>query len=51
MTIKQTLRHYLNPLHVFCHLRRLGLDKKTSLRMARLYERYLFFFNGPSPKE
>ncbi len=44
MAIRQALRHLLNPLHVFCHLRRLGLSKKSSLKMARIYERYLFFF-------
>lgn len=43
MSIRQTLRHYLNPLHLFCHLRRLGLSKRTSLWVVRLYERYLFF--------
>jgi len=43
MTISEALRHYFNPLHVFCRLRRLGLSKKTSLRLVRFYERYLFF--------
>jgi hypothetical protein len=45
MAIRQTLRHYFNPLHVFCRLRRLGLSKQTSLRLARIYERYLFFLS------
>ncbi len=39
---RQTLRHYLNPLHVFCRLRRMGVSKRAALRLARLYERYLF---------
>ena len=43
MAIRQTLRHYFNPLHVFCRLRRLGLSKKASLRIVRIYERYFFF--------
>jgi hypothetical protein len=40
--MRQAFRHYLNPLHVFCRLRSLGISKRTSLRLARLYERYVF---------
>lgn len=42
MAIRDALRHYFNPLHIFCRLRRLGLGKETSLRLARFYERYIY---------
>jgi len=49
MGIRQTLRHVLNPLHVFCRLRALGLSKRASLRLAHVYERYLFFVLVATP--
>jgi hypothetical protein len=42
MWLSRTLQHHFNPLHLFCRLRRLGLGKNAALRLARLYERYLY---------
>ena len=35
-------QHYLNPLHIFCRLRELGLPKKLSIFLCRYYERSIF---------
>ena len=34
-------QHYLNSLHVFCLLRKLGMKKEISLYLARQWERYV----------
>jgi len=39
-----TLKHYLNPLHVYCRLRDLGLAKGVAIFLCRFYERTLFNF-------
>jgi hypothetical protein len=44
MPLRQALRHHLNPLHVFCRLRDLGLGKRIALCCVRIYERYLYFW-------
>ena len=36
------LQHYLNPLHIYCRLRDMGIAKKIALRLCRLYERVIF---------
>lgn len=36
------IKHYLNPLHVYCRLRDLGLSKGTAVTLCRIYE-YVFF--------
>ena len=33
------LRHYLNSLHIYCRLRRLGIGRERGLSIARGYER------------
>jgi hypothetical protein len=35
-------RHYMNPLHVYCRLRGLGVSHGTAKYVCRSYERYLF---------
>lgn len=40
--MKKILRHYLNPLHVYCRLRDLGLKAPMALRVSTLYERALY---------
>jgi len=40
-TRKDRLRHYLNPLHVFCGMKRL-FNKEYALKAARIYEKMLF---------
>ena len=36
------LKHYLNPLHIYCRLRDIGIAKKTAIFLCRLYERTIF---------
>jgi hypothetical protein len=36
------LKHYLNPLHVYCRLRDVGFTKGQAMTMGRFYERTLF---------
>jgi hypothetical protein len=44
----QYLKHTLNPLHIYCRLRNLGVDKDKAIYLCRLYERYVFrFFTHP----
>ncbi len=43
------LQHYLNPLHIYCRMRDLGISKKVALCMCRLYE--CIFFNQLFAKE
>lgn len=38
------IQHCLNPLHLFCRLRNLGLATATARRLCACYER---FFYGP----
>ena len=36
------LQHYLNPLHVFCRLRDLGVNPKRALLIAKHYEHVVY---------
>jgi len=38
------LKHYLNPLHVYCRLRDLGMTKGVAVSLCKLYERMV---SGP----
>jgi len=38
--------HVLNPLHVYCRLRDLGLEKRDAIWCARHYERALKWIKG-----
>jgi len=40
-TLKDRVRHYLNPLHVFCGIKRV-FSKENALKAARLYEKLVF---------
>lgn len=40
-TVKDTARHYLNPLHVYCRLTPI-LGRRAAGRLARLYEKVLW---------
>jgi hypothetical protein len=41
------LQHYLNPLHVYCRLRDLGLGKAPAAFFCRVYDQVLFkYFVG-----
>jgi len=36
------IQHYMNPLHVYCRLRDLGLTKNQALCVCRIYEESFF---------
>jgi len=36
--IQRTLQHYLNPVHVFCRMRSLGISKKIAVWISGQYE-------------
>ena len=36
--IKENLRHYLNPMHVYCRLVQLGINKARALQVCGKYE-------------
>ncbi len=40
--LKSTLQHYLNPLHVYCRLVNLKLNRKWAKRICQLYERNIY---------
>jgi hypothetical protein len=37
-----TIRHYMNPLHLNCRLRDIGVAKATAVFLCRIYERSIF---------
>ncbi len=38
----QAFKHFMNPLHIYCRLRDLGLGKRPSAFLCRMYERMVF---------
>jgi hypothetical protein len=40
--MSSVIQHYLNPLHVYCRLRNLGLGKKQAAFICRIYEQIIF---------
>ena len=37
-----TLKHYMNPLHIYCRLRDMRVPKEPAILVCRVYERTLF---------
>jgi hypothetical protein len=37
-----SIQHYLNPLHIYCRLRNLGLTRDHSIFLCKIYERVIF---------
>ena len=45
--VKSYLQHYLNPLHVYCRLRSVGIPNRAARRVSAAYERlYRVFSSG-----
>ncbi len=42
MTIRSHLQHRLNPLHVYCRLRTMGIADKAARVMTACYERVVY---------
>ena len=36
------LKHYVNPLHIYCRLRDMGIAKGWAMSLCRNYERSIF---------
>jgi hypothetical protein len=36
------IKHYMNPLHIYCRLRDLGFGKGWAVFLCRVYERSFF---------
>ena len=40
--MRPSLQHYLNPLHIFCRMREIGLPKIPATFLCQTYERAFF---------
>lgn len=40
--MSNTLRHYFNPLHIYCRLRDIGISKSLSLSIIKWYELLIY---------
>jgi hypothetical protein len=40
--MRNFLQHVLNPLHVYCRLRNIGLTPTSAQRVCRVYERFVY---------
>jgi len=40
--MSSALKHYLNPLHIYCRLRDIGMGKGSAVFLCRIYERSFF---------
>jgi hypothetical protein len=36
------IQHYMNPLHIYCRLRNMGLRKGRAIYLCRIYEKAIF---------
>ena len=37
-----TIKHFMNPLHIYCRLRDMRIPKEPAMLVCRVYERTLF---------
>ena len=40
--VERALKHYFNPLHIYCRLRDMGIAKQSAMSLCRIYERSIF---------
>jgi len=40
--VGMALKHYLNPLHIYCRLRDMGIARGWAISVCRIYERSIF---------
>ena len=40
--VGRALKHYFNPLHIYCRLRDMGIAKGRAISVCRIYERSIF---------
>ena len=41
-TLRNFLQHTFNPVHMYCRLMDIGLDKVRARKMCRVYERFIY---------
>lgn len=41
--LRKILEHKTNPLHVYCRLISLGLNKKSAMLIAKLYDKLIYW--------
>lgn len=50
--MRETILHFMNPLHIYCRLRNLGVPKAKARRICETYEFSLFnHFTGKRRKK
>lgn len=42
ITFKDKIRHFFNPLHIYCRLTYLGMPRKVARGISRTYEACLY---------
>ena len=42
LILNTVLKHYMNPLHLYCRLRDLGISRRPATLLCKLYERNIF---------
>lgn len=42
VTRKDRLRHYLNPLHIYCRLLAVGFNRNAARSISRWYEKAIY---------
>ena len=45
------IKHYMNPLHVYCRLRDIGVSRSAAMFVCRFYERVIFKYLARGEKE
>ncbi len=40
--LRDAVQHFLNPLHMYCRLKDMGLAGPTAHRMCLVYERFIY---------
>jgi hypothetical protein len=45
------IKHYMNPLHVYCRLRDIGISRNAAMFVCRIYERAIFKYFARGEKE
>ena len=43
--VKSYLQHHLNPLHIYCRLRSVGVPGRAAMRVSVVYERVYRIFS------
>ena len=39
---KSQIQHQLNPIHVYCWLRKIGIKRQLAIRIGKIYEKIIY---------